>query len=121
MCIFCKIAAKELSCFKIYEDENYLGFLDLEPKSNGHSLVIPKKHYENVWDFKEEGSYLKAIQNVSIILRDKLEIEDLKIVQNNGEYAGQEVLHIHAHLIPYYQEKETELPLELVYKKFSDD
>jgi len=64
-CIFCKIVKGELPAYKIYEDEQFLAFLDINPITKGHTLVIPKKHYTWVWDVKEIGEYIKVCQKIA--------------------------------------------------------
>ena len=61
-CIFCKIINKEIPCTKIYEDENFLAFLDINPLSPGHTQIIPKKHYRWVWDIENIGEYFEVVK-----------------------------------------------------------
>lgn len=102
-CIFCKIIKGEIPSYTIYEDETVKAFLDITPKSNGHTLIIPKKHFENIYDMDAET--LKQIemasQKVAKMLKEKLNCKGITRVQNN-EY-GQEVKHYHMHLIPRYE------------------
>lgn len=102
-CIFCKIINGEIPSYTIYEDENIKAFLDITPKSNGHTLIIPKKHFENIYDMDAQN--LKQIelasQKVAKLLKEKLNCQGITRVQNN-EY-GQEVKHYHMHLIPRYE------------------
>jgi len=101
-CIFCKIIKGEIPSNTIYEDDIVKVFLDISPISNGHSLVIPKKHFENLYDMDLET--LKHIEMVSQkigkLLKEKLNCQGITRHQNN-EY-GQEVKHYHIHLIPRY-------------------
>jgi len=102
-CIFCKIVNKELPCFKVYEDDLVLAFLSIGPAALGHTLVIPKDHYENIFDIDEE--VLKKIAEVSkkIAIQMKNNLEDVygvNIFQSNGRIAEQEVMHYHMHIIP---------------------
>jgi histidine triad (HIT) family protein len=101
-CIFCKIAKGEISSNKVYEDESVFAFLDINPVSAGHTLVIPKKHYENIYDIPEE--ILEKITIVAkrlvLIYRDKFEIESVNILNSNGSAAQQDVFHYHMHIIP---------------------
>lgn len=105
-CIFCKIIQGEIPSYTIYEDEIVKAFLDISPISNGHTLIIPKKHFENLYDTDLET--LKHIEMVSIKLGKKLK-ESLNCVGitrlQNNEY-GQEVKHYHMHLIPRYEKHE---------------
>ncbi|MDD4358339.1 MAG: HIT family protein [Candidatus Pacebacteria bacterium] len=102
-CVFCKIINKELPCYKVYEDDLVLAFLSIGPASLGHTLVIPKEHYENIFDIEEEA--LKRIAEVSkkIAIQMKNNLEDvygITIFQSNGRTAEQEVMHYHMHVIP---------------------
>lgn len=102
-CIFCKIVKGEIPSYTIYEDEIIKAFLDISPESNGHTLIIPKKHFENIYDMEPE--ILKHVEMVSVkvgkLLKEKLNCKGITRVQNN-EY-GQEVKHYHMHLIPRYE------------------
>lgn len=102
-CIFCKIIKGEIPSYTIYEDEIVKAFLDISPESNGHTLIIPKKHFENIYDMDLE--ILKHVEEVSAkvgkLLKEKLNCKGITRVQNN-EY-GQEVKHYHMHLIPRYE------------------
>ncbi len=102
MCIFCKIVKGEIPCKKIYEDENNLAFLDIFPRTEGHSLVISKKHYMTLDEMPAEElkSFIIAVQNVIKLLKDKLTAPAYNIVSNNGSLSGQEVPHIHFHILP---------------------
>ena len=63
-CIFCKIVSGDIPSYKIYEDDEYLAFLDIAPFADGHTLVIPKKHYQFVWDVEEVGKYIEVAQKI---------------------------------------------------------
>lgn len=119
-CVFCKIANKEFSSFKLYEDEFVLAFLDANPKTYGHTLVIPKKHvldYEEI-DIETLNKINEAGKKVYQLLKEKLKPESIVLVQNNGKL--QEVKHYHLHLIPCYdQEKDGKENLEEVYNYIS--
>ena len=102
-CIFCKIVNKELPCYKVYEDDFVLAFLDVNPVSLGHTLVIPKKHYENIFDI--DGETFKKIAEVSRIIALKMVnnldgVLGVNVFQSNGRVAEQVVMHSHTHLIP---------------------
>lgn len=102
-CIFCKIANNELPSYKVYEDEFVLAFLDINPTTLGHTLIIPKKHYENI--FEIEDNVLKKIAEVSKIIANNMRknLEDVKgvnIFQSNGLVAEQVIMHYHMHVIP---------------------
>ena len=116
MDIFCKIIKGEIPSYTIYEDDIIKAFLDINPTHNGHTLIIPKKHYENIYDIDEQTlNYImkKAIE-IANILKDGLGCDGLTLCENN-EY-GQEVKHFHLHLIPKYK-NENKLSIEEVYNK----
>ncbi len=100
-CIFCRIARGEISCKKIYEDESSLAFLDINPAALGHALVIPKKHFENIFDIDSHSleKLAHAVQKVAKNMRAQLGA-DVMILQNNGRHSGQIVDHMHYHVIP---------------------
>ena len=116
MDIFCKIVSGEIPSYKLYEDDKVLVFLDVNPSHNGHTLIIPKKHYENFFDIDEETLHciLKVAKNIANLLKEKLNYDGISLCQNN--LSCQEVKHFHLHLIPKYKE-ETKLSVEEVYNK----
>ena len=97
-CIFCKIAAGEIPCTKVWEDEKYLAFLDIHPEAEGHTLVIPKKHYRWIWDIEDYGEYMQKVRETAMLLQENYEPEAviMKVV-------GVDVFHAHVHLIPKYK------------------
>jgi histidine triad (HIT) family protein len=101
-CIFCKIINGEIPCFKVYEDDKCLAFEDINPIAEGHTLIIPKRHAENLWDISDE--YLTAIHLASkkIIhsIKDVLNPIGVVTLQLNGRGANQVVMHYHLHLVP---------------------
>ncbi|MEE0954625.1 MAG: HIT family protein [Eubacterium sp.] len=101
-CIFCKIANGEIPSATIYEDDDFRVILDLGPAADGHALVIPKKHYANIYEMPDElaGKAMITAKKVVSFLKDALPCDGYNIVQNNGESAGQTVFHFHMHLIP---------------------
>ena len=100
-CVFCKIVNKELPAYIVYEDENVVAFLDINPVSEGHTLVVPKKHYERITDMLEEEfkKFMESFQKVVKLIESKLS-KDYNIVVNHGEKAGQVIKHVHFHVIP---------------------
>lgn len=103
MCVFCEIVNGNIPCYKIYEDDNFLAFLDLSQATLGHTLVVPKKHYENIFDLDENLPLLKVVSKIAKALKKGLGVSDLNIVNNNGPLAGQTINHFHVHLIPRYE------------------
>ena len=114
-CLFCKIINKEIPSYKIYEDDIVYAFLDINPDSVGHTLIIPKKHYLDLDDIDIE--ILKHIMKVAKILKkrieEKLNCDGLTLIQNSGDI--QEVKHFHLHLKPFYKNKKDKT-LEEVYE-----
>ncbi len=104
-CIFCKIANGEIPSNTIYEDNDFRVILDLGPATKGHALVLPKKHYADLFEIPEEtvAGAVKVAKKVAGIMKEKLECDGLNLVQNNGETAGQTVMHFHLHIIPRYK------------------
>lgn len=104
-CLFCKIVAGEIPCARVYEDEAVLAFLDLNPISFGHTLVVPKGHYPTLLDFPaEEGeALLRALRLVASALHRELGTGGFNCIQNNFAPAGQMIFHAHWHLIPRHE------------------
>jgi len=104
-CIFCKIATGEIPSQKVYEDDMTFAFLDINPSNLGHTLVIPKKHFRNLFDMSEE--YLcataKAVQKVAIAVKNITGADALNTVSNNEKAAGQVVFHAHTHIVPRFE------------------
>jgi len=105
-CIFCQIIKKEKSAYIVYEDEQCLAFLDAFPVTEGHTLVVPKRHYENIYDIPEEilTYIMKAGKKLALNYQDIFSSVGLNIIQSNGVVAKQTVFHFHLHLIPRYQD-----------------
>ena len=103
-CLFCKIINGDIPSSKVYEDDKVLVFLDINPNTNGHMLIVPKEHVVTVDDISEELAkhILKVEKEMYSLLKDKLNCEGMTIVQNND--LGQEVKHYHVHLIPRYKD-----------------
>lgn len=109
-CIFCKIIEGEIPGHKVYENDKILAFLDTNPVSKGHTLIIPKKHVENIHEAQKMSYMWQAITKVSDAIKETYKPEGIQIAQNNGEAAGQEVFHMHFHITPVY--KDTVLNVE---------
>jgi histidine triad (HIT) family protein len=101
-CIFCQIIAGKVSSNIVYQDEYVMAFLSNHPVNPGHTLVVPKKHYENIYDISQEevGHLFEVVKQISMAVRDAMSVEGLRIVQNNGEVGGQVIFHLHVHVIP---------------------
>lgn len=105
-CIFCKIIAGDIPCFKVYETDNILCFLDIGPVNKGHALVIPKEHHENLWALPTElgKDILEACQKAGKAIVEATGADGLNVGMNNNEAAGQLVFHAHYHLIPRFKD-----------------
>lgn len=108
MCIFCKIINNEIPSYKVYEDEYVLAILDISQVCDGHTLILPKKHYDNFLD--ADLQTIDRCMNVIKILSNKykkiLNPKGFNILNNNNKIAGQTVFHLHFHLIPRYDEND---------------
>ena len=104
MDVFCKINENIIPSYTIYEDDLVRVILDIEPRSNGHCLIIPKKHYLDLNDIEQEtlNHIMKIAKKISKLLTDKLSPESIILIQNNGQ--EQEIKHYHLHIIPKYND-----------------
>ncbi len=118
-CIFCKIMEGEIPSYTIYEDELVKVFLDVNPDVNGHALIVPKKHYKDLFDIPNETlmHIFEIARKMDPLFKEKLNAQGLTLVQNNGLY--QEVKHFHLHLKPQYKEKQTIKSVEEIYNKLT--
>jgi len=114
-CIFCKIINKEIPAKVIYEDDVVMAYLDINPISAGHTLIIPKEHFKDLDDIKEEtlNHIMKTAKKIKKLIEERLNPDGLQLVQNNGNL--QEVKHYHLHLIPNYND-EKKLSLDEVFE-----
>lgn len=108
-CIFCKIIDGEIPSHTVYEDENMIAFLDVNPVSKGHTLVVPKEHVENIHEAEGMDYLFDGLVNVSNAVKEAFNPEGVNIAQNNGEAAGQEVFHLHFHITPIYDGNELDI------------
>jgi histidine triad (HIT) family protein len=101
-CIFCKIVNNQIPSKIIFENDLCLAFLDISPISKGHTIIIPKRHYDNIEDISEQdlASIFKVVKKIAILIHQKLNIDGYNILQNNYKAAGQEINHFHIHIIP---------------------
>lgn len=115
-CVFCKIVNGEIPSYTIYEDELVKCFLDINPSSNGHMLIIPKKHFKDIFDIDDDILlHIKDIAKDMTKKEEVLNIQGMTLIQNNGD--AEEVKHFHLHLKPYYKEKQEIIPVESIYNK----
>ena len=103
-CIFCKISRGEAHSWKVYEDEDTYAFLDINPVNEYHTLVIPKRHYVNIFDIPEDEavSIMRTIKKIVNLYNAKLGMQNVQIVNSNGAEAQQDVFHIHFHIVPRF-------------------
>lgn len=94
-CVFCKIVKGEIPAHKVYEDTDFLAFLDIRPESPGHSLVIPKKHYRWVWDVPNAGAYFAVAQKIALAQKKAFNTDFVL-----SKIIGEEVPHAHIWVFP---------------------
>ena len=104
--IFCKIIDGEIPCYKLYEDEDVLAFLDISQVTKGHALVVSKKHFENFLSTPQEEKHkvMDVAQRIGQVEIKLLGAKGVNILTNCYEAAGQSVMHFHVHVIPRYEE-----------------
>lgn len=113
-CLFCKIARNEIPCYCVYEDDNVKAFLDTNPWTKGHTLVIPKKHYKGIFDIPEKdfGEIMKIVRKIALIYKKCLKC-DINIIQSSGKNAQQDISHFHVHVIPRYKNDKQKIQLSV--------
>lgn len=101
-CIFCKIVKGKLPSYKIYENSEILAFLDINPINIGHSLIIPKQHYANIYETPDEtlASMMKTAKLISKAIKSQMNPDGINVTMNNDKAAGQIIFHSHLHVIP---------------------
>ena len=123
MCVFCKIINKEIPASVVYEDDTVLAILDLSQTTKGHTLVMPKKHFETFLDLdKKTVSHVFSVaQNLAIKLKDKLGASGVNILNNSYESAGQSVMHMHVHVLPRYNDDDLKIEFKDHSKNYTLD
>ncbi|MDO4465635.1 MAG: HIT family protein [Bacillota bacterium] len=118
MCIFCSIVKGDIPNYTVYEDDKVLAFLDVNPTSVGHTLVIPKTHYSSLLtcDPEDLAYLMKVAQQLGNQLKEKLGAEGMNILSNAGAVAGQSVEHFHVHLIPRYKDDQVKIEFAQIEK-----
>jgi histidine triad (HIT) family protein len=108
-CVFCRIAQGKAHASRVYEDEEVMAFLDARPVNEGHTLVVSKKHYENIFEIPDEelGNLFRIVKKVASAVLKSEKAEGIRIVQNNGIAAHQNIFHFHVHVIPEYEAQES--------------
>lgn len=104
-CVFCKIVAREIPAYVVYEDEDTLAFLDAKPINPGHTLVIPKEHHANIYEIPQEllKKVIATVQKVAVAVKNGVDSDGLNVGLNNDSAAGQEVYHLHFHVMPRHE------------------
>ena len=124
-CIFCKIANGEIPSRTIYEDEDFRVIMDMAPATKGHSLIMPKNHYKNIYEIADDtaAKVFPLAKKMAALMTEKLGADGFNIVQNNNEVAGQTVFHFHMHIIPRYKNDEVVIkwPTGQLDKDFAAD
>ena len=103
-CIFCKIIKGDIPCTKVWEDSETFAFLSTNPNNHGHTLVVPKKHFRNIFDMDEHSvtSLALATQKIARGVYKGVKAEGVNIIMNNEAPAGQAIFHAHIHIIPRF-------------------
>jgi histidine triad (HIT) family protein len=101
-CLFCRIVEGTSECQEIYQDDATLAFMDIHPANDGHCLVIPKLHFEKVFDMPPNAfaQVASSVVKVARAVNDVLQPGGISLVQANGELAGQSIFHVHVHVLP---------------------
>jgi histidine triad (HIT) family protein len=101
-CPFCNIASGKTEASIVYEDATILAFMDLNPANVGHTLVVPREHYENIYEIPEKllAQMVTVVKRVCVAVKKTVDADGIRVVQLNGRAAGQVVMHIHIHIIP---------------------
>ncbi len=104
-CIFCKIANKTAQASIVYEDEAVMAFLDIRPLTMGHTLVIPKAHYVDIFDIPDKllSQVHLATKKMSAPVKEATKADGISIIQQNGKAAGQDIFHLHVHIVPRFE------------------
>lgn len=105
-CIFCKLANGDIPTNTLYEDDYVRVIFDAEPAAEGHVLILPKEHFDNIYELDDDtaGHVFKVAKKIATAMNKTLDMDGLNVVQNNGEAAGQTVFHFHMHIIPRHND-----------------
>ncbi len=102
-CLFCSIVAGDIPARRVYEDDAAIAFLDINPWKRGHTLVIPRRHVDDLLDAGDVlAEIAPAVSATARLLTDRLGADGMNLLSNAGAVAGQEVFHLHLHLVPRY-------------------
>jgi histidine triad (HIT) family protein len=104
-CLFCKIANGTIPSEKVYEDEHTFAFLDINPINIGHTLVIPKRHAENIMTIRKEelAAVMETVRMLAPVIQRAVDADGINIGINNGSAAGQVIFHTHVHIMPRFE------------------
>ena len=121
MCIFCSIINGDIPSYKVYEDDSFLAFLDISQAEVGHTLVVPKKHFDNFLEMDDETAQkmIVLVKKLANKVKQATNASGINILNNNGASAGQSVNHIHFHIIPRYDNDD--LVIKFTEHKLSQD
>ena len=110
-CIFCKIIAGEIPCFKLHEDDETLAFMDINPANEGHALVIPKEHSDDVHAVSDSAitATVLTAKRIASAVQKTLDPDGMNLLQCNGSAAGQSVFHFHVHVLPRREDDDLKL------------
>ncbi|HYP49051.1 MAG TPA: HIT family protein [Thermoleophilaceae bacterium] len=112
-CIFCKIVAGELPAERVQEDEHTLAFMDINPWTRGHALVIPREHSRNLYEIGDGplSRTAAAAKRLALTMRERLDCDGVNLVNSCEPAAWQTVFHFHLHVIPRYHNDPLQLPV----------
>jgi histidine triad (HIT) family protein len=111
-CIFCLIATGEAPAERLYEDDATVAFMDINPATDGHCLVIPRRHAHDIWSLDEEDGVAvwRTVHRVARVVREALDAKGLNLLQASGRAAFQTIFHYHVHVVPRYSWDDVHLP-----------
>ena len=119
-CIFCKIINGDIPSYKLYEDDLVYAFLDLNQKAVGHTLVVPKKHFKDIYDIDSETllRIFEVAKKLSLKISETFNADGVSFTQNNGD--AQEVKHFHLHIYPFYNVNKEKFDIQEIYNKLNN-
>jgi diadenosine tetraphosphate (Ap4A) HIT family hydrolase len=115
-CVFCRITRNEEPASFVYEDEDVIAFLDARPVSEGHTLIVSRRHYENIFAVPDEElvHLFKVVKKVALAVSKSEKADGISIIQNNGSAAHQVIFHFHVHVIPRHERVDSHVPRAFV-------
>lgn len=113
-CLFCKIIEGEIDSYRVFENDSAFAFLDANPATRGHTLVVPKEHAETLTDLSASstGKLFESVREVAEAVEEAMEPAGFNLMQNNGKEANQEIGHAHVHIIPRYKDDNIDYEVE---------